>query len=168
MESEPSVRAVLSGAVLRDLLRHSQWYRVAFAAAVLGAGLDGWLSPAVIPNHPGTAELNGVSAYHLLDGFTFATVRVLAVLVLGLIVALVVSREGISAWSHAAMALIAVANYVNGTIALSSGMAAASGASIDLGHLFGGSLVAAAVACALVVLVVARPHPDHGLRTTAR
>lgn len=158
MGSTTTFRAVLTGAVLRDLLRRSRWYRLAFAAALLGAVLDGWLSPAVIPHHPGTGELNAVSAYHVLDGLTFATVRVLAVLVLGLLVALAVARDGSGPWSHAAMGLIALANYVNGTIALSSGMAAASGASIDLGHLLGGSFAAAALACAVVVLFVSRPR----------
>lgn len=129
---------------LRELVGRSLWYQLAFVAAVLGAALDAWLSPVVIGNHPHTGELNPVSAYHVLDAGAFASVRILAVVGVTILVALVVRREGSDGWSHGAMALIASVNYVNGTLALSSGIVALRAAEIEYGHFVGHSLLAAA------------------------
>lgn len=148
------VRTLPTGDALRDLVLRSRWYRVAVIAALLGAALDGWLSPVVIHNHPGTGELNPVSAFHVLDAVAFGAVRVFAVVVATVLVALAVRRQGTSVWSHGAMALIAAVNYVNGTVALSSGMAAIVGAQIDVVHFTGQSLTAAAAAFGLSFAVV--------------
>lgn len=160
MGEHSPVRSLLTGAVLRELITRSRWYRLAFVAALLGAALDGWLSPVVIPNHPETGELNAVSLFHVLDGLAFASVRVLAVVAMTLLVGIAVHREGISVWSHGAMALIAVVNYANGTIALSSGIAAAGGPVIGLEQLAGASLLAAGATMVASLLLVSRSRPS--------
>lgn len=160
MGEHSPVRSLLTGTVLRELVARSRWYRLAFVAALLGAALDGWLSPVVIPNHPETGELNAVSLFHVLDGLAFASVRVLSVVAMTLLVGIAVHREGISVWSHGAMALIAIVNYANGTIALSSGMAAVEGAVIGAGQLVGASMIAAGATAVASLLLVSRSPPS--------
>ena len=159
------LRSILTGAALRDLLVRSPWYAFAFGAALFGAALDGWLSPVVIDNHPGTGELNPVSAFHVLDAVAFASVRVFAVVVATTLVAIAVARQGTSAWSHSSMALIAGVNYVNGTVALSSGFAAIVGAHLDLATFADVSLTAALLALVGSLVLSSAPGTVAGVPT---
>lgn len=131
---------------LQRLHSESETYRTAVVLSLLGAALDGWLSPAVIANSPATGELNPLSLYHGTDPTTFALLRVALVAVFVAALGLAVARSEANRWSDAPLACCAIGNATIGALAGASALAALSTGAVEPANLLGPSLLAVAAA----------------------
>lgn len=153
---------------VEQLRGESEWHRFALLVSLLGAGLDGWLSPAIIPNSSMTGELNPISLFHATGPVTFALARVLVVVAVVSALSLAVYSGGRNLWSDAPLAWFALWNAANGVVAAASALASVWVGHLAIGTFATSSIVALAVAALAATAVeypTAAQNPTAGLRS---